>query len=149
MSSPLPPDITGRDRLALQLHAEEISIERQRVEIGRVRLQVQTTSQNHLVDEELTHERVQIERVTIGRVVDIAPPTRQEGDTTVISVVEEIVVVQRQLVLKEEVRLTRVRVADRHRETVSLRSQEATVDRLPIEAAETRLPSAAQPTIRD
>ncbi len=149
MSSPLPPDITERDRLALQLHAEEISIERQRVETGRVRLQVRTTSHDHLVDEELTHERVQIERVAIGRVVDAAPPTRQEGDTTVISIVEEIVVVERRLVLKEEVHLTRVRVVDHHRETVSLRTQEAAVERLPIEAAETHLLSVAQPTIRD
>ncbi len=149
MSEPLLPKAPEDDMLALQLHAEEISIERHRLETGRVKLQVRTTSQDHLVDEELTHERVQIERVAIGRVVDVAPPDRQEGDTTVISVVEEILVVERRLVLKEEVRLTRIRVAGRHRETVSLRTQEATVNRVPIESAETHLSSVAQPTIRD
>ncbi len=145
----LPPKELDDDLLALPLHAEEISIERRRVETGRVRLHVRTTNQDHLVDEELTHERVQVERVAIGRVVDAVPPTRQEGDTTVISIVEEVVVVERRLVLKEEVRLTRVRVTDRYRETVSLRTQDAVVDRVPIEAAETLLPSASQPTIRD
>ena len=149
MSIPPLPKALEDDTLSLQLHAEEISIERRRVETGRVKLQVRTASHDHQVDEELTHERVQIERVAVGRVVDVAPPTRQEGDTTVISIVEEIVVVERRLVLKEEVRLTRVRVAERHRETVSLRTQEATVGRVPIEAAGTLLPSAAQPTTRD
>jgi uncharacterized protein (TIGR02271 family) len=113
----------------LRLHAEEVSVARRRKETGRVRVQVRTTSRDHLVDEELAHERVRIERVAIGRVVAAAPPVRQEGDTTVIPVVEEIVVVERRLVLKEEVRLTRVRVAGRHREAVALRTQEATVTR--------------------
>ena len=149
MSAPLLPKALEDNMLALQLHAEEISIERQRVETARVRLQVRTTSQDHLVDEALTHERVEVERVAIGRMVDAAPPDRQEGDTTVISIVEEVLVVERRLVLKEEVRLRRVRVSERHRETVSLRTQEATVDRVPIEAAGTHVPSAIQPTIRD
>ena len=137
------------EMLALQLHAEEISIERRQVETGRVRLQVRTTSRDHQVDEHLTHERVQVERVAVGRVVDVAPPDRQEGDTTVISIVEEVLVVERRLVLKEEVRLTRVRVAGHHRETVSLRTQEATVGRVPIEGAGTHLSSVAQSTTRD
>ena len=54
---------------------------------------------------------------------------REEGDTTIISVVEEIVVVERRLVLKEEVRLRRVRVTEQHRETVVLREQDAVITR--------------------
>ena len=38
----------------------------------------------------------------IGRPVDAVPPVREEGDTTVMSVVEEIVVVEHRLILKEE-----------------------------------------------
>lgn len=131
------------DRLALPLHAEEVSVERRRVDAGRVRLQICTTRHDHLVDEALARERVEIERVAIGRVVDATPSIRQEGDATVIPVVEEVVVVERRLVLKEEVRFRRVQVTERHRETVSLRTQQATVQRLPVEAAEANLPAAA------
>ena len=120
----------------LRLSAEEVSVARRAVQ-GRVQVHVHTVARQHAVDEALTHERVEIERVAIGRPVDAIPPDRQEGDTTVISVVEEVVVIHRQLVLREEVRMRRVRVTERHRETVSLRVQEAVVERsgLPADVA--------------
>lgn len=116
----------------LRLHAEEVSVGRRAVQ-GRVQVHVQTVTREHVVDEALSHERVEVERVAIGRPVDSVPPDRQEGDTTVISVVEEVVVVHRQLVLREEVRVRRVRVTEQHRETVSLRVQEAVVERSALE----------------
>jgi stress response protein YsnF len=61
--------------------------------------------------------------------VDAVPPVREEGDTTVISIVEEVLVVERRLVLKEEIRLRRVRTTERHRETVTLREQQAVIER--------------------
>ena len=120
----------------LRLHAEEVSVARRAVQ-GRVQVHVHTVTREHAVDEALTHERVEIERVAIGRPVDAIPPDRQEGDTTVIPVVEEVVVIHRQLVLREEVRVRRVSVTERHRETVSLRVQEAVVERsgLPADGA--------------
>ena len=132
------PDRVGSDVIAsdagsvLRLHAEEVSVARRTVR-GRVQVHVHTVTREHAVDEALTHERVEVERVAIGRPVDAIPPDRQEGDTTVIAVVEEVVVVHRQLVLREEVRVRRVRVTERHRETVSLRAQEAVVERSALE----------------
>jgi hypothetical protein len=49
---------------------------------------------------------------------------RQEGDTAIAMIVEEVLVV---FMLKEEVRITRVRTTDRHKEKVMLRHQEAVV----------------------
>ena len=77
----------------------------------------------------MTHVRVEIERVPIDRTVDVVPPIRQEGDITIIPVVEEIVVVERRLVLKEEVRVRRMSKKEQHQETVVLRQQEAVVTR--------------------
>ena len=113
----------------LQLYAEEVSVARRKVERGGVRVRIQTKMREHFVDEVLTHERVEMERVAIGRPVDVAPPVREEGDTTVISVVEGVVVIERRLVLKEEIRLRRVRTTERHRESVMLREQESLIER--------------------
>jgi Domain of unknown function (DUF2382) len=52
-------------------------------------------------------ERVESERVPVGRIVDAIPPVPEEGDTTVMAVVEEVVVIERQLVLKQEIRIRR------------------------------------------
>jgi uncharacterized protein (TIGR02271 family) len=111
------------------LHTEEISIQRQQVVDETVQVSTITREQEQLVDQELTHERIEIERLPIGRQIDAVPPVREEGDTTILSVVEEIVVVERRLILKDEVHIRRVQVTEHHRETVMVRQQDAVITR--------------------
>ncbi|MCU0893405.1 MAG: YsnF/AvaK domain-containing protein [Rhodospirillales bacterium] len=56
---------------------------------------------------------------------------RQEGDTTIIPVFEEVVVVEKRLKLVEEVRLTKRQTIRHEPQTITLRRQEAVVERLP------------------
>lgn len=116
----------------LPLHSEALDVSRRKVS-RTVRVHVRTRTHAHLVDEALSQERVEIERIAIGLPVDAVPPVREEGDTTVISIVEEVLVVERRLVLKEEIRLRRVRTTERHRETVTLREQQAVIERTDLE----------------
>jgi uncharacterized protein (TIGR02271 family) len=94
--------------LRIPLHVEEISVSRREIKKANVQVALVTGTREQLIDKELTHVRVEIERVPIDRTVEVAPPIRQEGDITIIPVVEEFVVVERRLVLKEEVRVRRV-----------------------------------------
>ena len=126
------PDADGNPH-SLRLWAEEVSFDRETVETGRVRVRVVTREHDETVEIPLTRETVEVERVAIGREIDAMPAPRQEGDTLVMPVVEEVVVTLRKLVLKEELRLRRVRTTEQHRETVTLRRQEAIVERLPAE----------------
>jgi stress response protein YsnF len=103
------PDQEQRpEDLRIPLHVEEVSVSRREVEKANVQIALITGTREQLVDKELTHVRVEIERVPIGRAIEVVPSISQEGDTTIIPVVEEIVVVERRLVLKEEVRIRRV-----------------------------------------
>ena len=113
----------------IPLLTETLSVERRRVESGRVRATVTTQSHEHVIEEDLVHEKVEIERVPIGRTVDAVPDIRQEGDTTIIPVVEEVLVIERRLILKEEVHLRRVRVQETHSATVVTRSQDVVIER--------------------
>jgi len=115
--------------LRIPLHVEEVSVSRREVEKANVQIALITRTREQLVDKELTHVRVEIERVPIGRAIEVVPSISQEGDTTIIPVVEEIVVVERRLVLKEEVRIRRVTTKEQHQETVVLRQQEALITR--------------------
>lgn len=85
------------------------------------------------IDVELAHERIVIDRVPIGLQVDVVPAVRIEGDTTIYPIVEEIVVVEKRLVLKEEVRVRRLIESTTHRELIPLRAQHVQVTRKPIE----------------
>ncbi len=137
-----PPE-TG-EKIVLPLHTEDVSVQRQAVKRD-VRLQVHTISHEQLIDEPLTHERVKIERIAVNRPVAVVPPVREEGDLTIISVVEEILVVERRLILKEEIHLRRVRTTTRHRETVTLRDEEVIVERAEPGASLSALPSDLAP----
>jgi uncharacterized protein (TIGR02271 family) len=117
------------DERKLQLFAEELSVAKEKLETGRVRVSTRTHEREAVVDEDLARERVEVETVPMNLGIDAVPEVRQEGDTTIIPVVEEQLVVERRLVLKEEVRIRRVRSTERHQEKVKLRYQEAIVTR--------------------
>jgi stress response protein YsnF len=115
--------------LRIPLHVEEISVSRRAIKNADVQIALITGTREQLIDEELTRVRAEIQRVPIDRTVEIVPPIRQEGDITIIPVVEEVIVVERRLVLKEEVRVRRVSTKEQHQETVVLRRQEAVITR--------------------
>jgi uncharacterized protein (TIGR02271 family) len=131
----IPPDgprratNEGTDVQTLQLLAEDLSVAKETLETGRARISMHTHEREALINENLAYERVEIEIVPAGMRVNAIPEVRQEGDVTIFPVVEEVLVVERQLVLKEEVRIKRVRGTERHQERVTLRRQEAIVTR--------------------
>ncbi len=122
-------DAHPQDEQVLPLLAERVSVSRRRVETGGVRVSVTTRVNEQVIEEDLVHERVEVERVPIDRVVETVPPIREEGDTTIIPVVEEVLVIERRLVLKEEVHVRRVTVRETHVEAVTTRAQEVAVTR--------------------
>ena len=109
---------------------EELEISKQVFATGAVRLTKIVHENPQTVIENLTSEDFQIERVPKDMIVDVAPPVRTEGDVTVISVVEEVLVVTKQLHLKEELRLSKRRSISEYRQEVTLRSEELVVERL-------------------
>lgn len=129
---PRPTD--DANEAVLPLLAEEVEVSKQVVETGRVQVTRVTHQHEQLIDELLAVETAEIERTPIGRQVDVMPAIREEGDAIVVPIVEEVLVVERRLFLKEEVRIRRVRSTERHQETVTLRHHEAVVTRVPVEA---------------
>ena len=129
----------------MPLHAETVTIAKRRIET-LVRAARTTRTRECLLEEDLAHEHVVVERVPIGRTVDTMPAPREEGDTIILPVVEEVLVVERRLVLKEEVRLRRVRSIRRHAETVTVREQIAVVTRSACSPDTDGKPAAPVPT---
>ena len=114
------------------LHADELCVSK-RIRRTLVRATRTTTTRDALVEEDLAREQVIVEHVPIGRIVETMPEVRQEGDVTILPVVEEEIVIQRRLILKEEVHIRREKVIERYSEPVSLREQQVTVSRTALE----------------
>jgi stress response protein YsnF len=119
-----------RQDVVIPVYAEEVSIERRKVAGDTIRVTIRTDTTEQVVGVHSTHTRVEIERTPVGKPIDSVPPVRTEADTIIIPVVEEVIVVERRLVLKEEIRLRRVETAEPHRESVRLREQHAIIERV-------------------
>jgi uncharacterized protein (TIGR02271 family) len=122
-------------RVVVPLLNEELSVRKEKRATGRVRVATVTREREELIDELLAREQVEVEKVAVGKPINAIPPVREEGDTIFIPIVEEVLAVERRLVLKEEVRIRRVRSTERHQERVTLRKQEAMISRLPADTA--------------
>lgn len=121
----------------IALVAEQLEVGKQTVETARVRIGTRVVEREEIVEMPLRHDEVEIERVSVNRVVEQTSPTRYEGDVTIVPVYEEVLVVTKQLVLKEELRITRrstVHAGEPQR--FSLRSEELEVIRNPVGKAD-------------
>lgn len=108
---------------------EELVVGKRRVETGSVKASIEVHDVEQVVEQPLTKEKVEVQRVAIDRFIDRPAETRTEGDVTIIPVMEEVLVVEKRLRLKEELHIKRSTetVTQTHREV--LRKEEAVVER--------------------
>jgi stress response protein YsnF len=123
----------GEESGVLRLLAEDATVSRQVIETGRVRVAKVTRTRDHLIDESLASTRFEVSRIPVGRLVDAMPSIKEDGDLTIVPIVEETVVVERRLMLKEELHIRRVQTSERYQQTVKLRYQTAEVTRIPAQ----------------
>ncbi|WP_426130449.1 YsnF/AvaK domain-containing protein [Pararhizobium sp. PWRC1-1] len=114
----------------IQLVEESVSIAKERVVTGRVRISTSSNSVEELTHATLAGVRVEVTREPVDREVDAIPQLRVEGDTTIIPIVKEIVVVEKRLLLVEEIRIRQIATSEDVTIPVTLRKQTATVERI-------------------
>lgn len=98
-----------RQRIVMPVIAERLHVEKKLVERAVVRISKELVEREQTVDVPLEREVVSVERVPVGREIDTAPEVRTEGDTLIIPVVVETLVIEKRLVLSEEIHVTRRR----------------------------------------
>lgn len=122
-------DLRTKDDATLQLAAEQAHVAKRTVVTGRVDVRTVTDVVEDHVAATVESQTVEVTHVTIDREVAVAPAIRTEGDTTIIPVLEEVLVIEKRLVLKEEIRIRRVSRSEDVETTVQLRRQRAVVER--------------------
>jgi len=116
--------------LVIPVVEERLEVSRERVESGRVRISKSVEAREVVVDDPLKRESVRVEHVPINQVVTGAvPQVREEGDVTVIPILEERVVTRTELVLVEEVRIHRDHSEYHDPQRVTLRKEVVSVER--------------------
>ena len=126
------PENAPPDEAVIPLAEETIAVSKREVETGRVHVALTTETETVVAREVLRGRRVEVERVPVNRTLaegEPPPQSREEGDTLVVPVIEEVAVVVKRLVVREEVRLRFVPTEVPFKEEVAVRRQRATVDR--------------------
>lgn len=127
----LTGDLRQPMQMSFPVMEEDVRVGKRVIETGRgVRIHKTVAEREQVLDQPLMQDRLEVEHVQVGKVVDESeqPQMRYEGETLVVPVLEEVLVVQKQLLLKEEVRITRRREEVRKPETVILRSEQVNVE---------------------
>ncbi|MDQ1557533.1 MAG: hypothetical protein QOD32_593 [Pyrinomonadaceae bacterium] len=118
------------ERIVMPVIAETLDVQKRKVQTGGVRVRKVVHEREEVVDEPLMREEVQVKRVPVNRVVDAPVPVRHVGNTMIISLLEEVVVVEKRLMLKEELHITKGEIETYKPQRVTLRSEEAVVERV-------------------
>jgi len=121
-----------RVQMTFPVMEEELQVSKRTVDTGRgVRIHKTVSEREQALDQPLLREELVVEHVSIGRVVPESDPPQvhYEGNTLVVPVLEEVLVVQKQLLLKEEVRITRQQHREVSPHSVPLRTEQVTVER--------------------
>jgi len=127
---------------------ERLSVTTERVPVGGVRVHKTVAERQEVVERPIVRDEVSVERVAVGRVIEgPPPPVRQEGDVMVVPLLEEVLVVEKRMMLREELRIRLQRVTTQDSQTVTLRREEAHIERFGPDGtgAEAATPGAVTP----
>lgn len=117
---------------AIPVHQEELHVGIRTVDTGHgVRVRKTVDEHEQRVEETLMHDEIDVRHVPVDKIVALseAPASRYEGDTFIVPILEEILVVEKRLRIKEEIHITRSTRPQRFSETVSLKSETVSVER--------------------
>jgi len=126
-------DAPEKPELVVPLVSEELRLEKRATSTGKVRVQTIVETVDELARATLEEDSLDIKRVSVEKVVAESPAIRSEGDVTIIPIVEERMIVEKRLVLVEEVHIRRTTSARTVELPVTLRKQKAVIEALPAE----------------
>jgi stress response protein YsnF len=119
-------------RLDIPLLREDLAVTRQARIAEQIRVRRRVVREDRELATAVWTERIETERVPRDELVDELPRARQEGDTLVVPIVEEVPVVTMRLRLREELRIRVVREPSIDRRRVVVRRHELELERVDL-----------------
>lgn len=116
---------------------ETFQVEKDKITTANIRISKKVISEETQVDVPLTSEEYGINRVAINQVVSTPPPAvRYDGDTMIVSVVKEVLVVEKKYELTEELHITKRTTERNEVQHVTLLKEEVSVERTSVNKPE-------------
>ncbi|WP_207420946.1 YsnF/AvaK domain-containing protein [Desertivirga brevis] len=124
----------SKEKIVIPVVEEQLRIEKQVIETGKVTVSKKVNEYTESIDIPVTNEEVDVNRIEINQYVNEAPPAvRQEGNKTIIPILKEVLVVEKKLLLVEEVHITRKQVKTSTTRQETLKKEEMVISRTETE----------------
>lgn len=121
--------VDAQDVTTIPRVEEQLTVDKVEKTIGSVRVRIVPSERQQMVAVPVAETHADVRRVAIGRIVDGPPAVREEGDVVIIPVLEEVLVVEKKLLLREEIHITRRETTRTEEHRVTLRSERAEISR--------------------
>ena len=118
-----------RDEQVVPIAEETVRVDKRQTVSGKVRVRTEVDSVEQIARETLTGETVEVTRVPVDQRITQIPEIRTENGVTILPIVEERLVVEKQLFLKEELHIRRNITTENVEVPITLRSERAVVER--------------------
>lgn len=103
------------------------------IETARVRVTKRVHEEHKSFELPMLTEEFEVERVPINQYIESPPPAvRYEGDTMIVPVLQEVIVVEKRLMLVEEVRISKHQRMTKVAQPMTLRREEVQVERIAV-----------------
>jgi uncharacterized protein (TIGR02271 family) len=119
---------TNRDEIRVPVLEERLDVATRPTELGEVRLHKTIELFEQVARQPVLREDVIVERVEMHRELDAPLEPHMDGDWFVVPIMEEMLVVQKRLVLKEEVRIKKRQVTEEYEVREQLRREHLDVE---------------------
>jgi uncharacterized protein (TIGR02271 family) len=124
--------------LTIAVHEDVLTPVTRDLHLGDVVIHKRVEEEPYEATVDLGRDEVLVEHVPVNREVEAAPEPRYEGDVLIIPLLEEVLVTEKRLVLREEIRITRHRRTEQthirdvlRREVVDIQEHSAQGDEEP------------------
>lgn len=127
----LDRNIANEDgKIIIPVIEEKLKIEKKVIETAKVHISKSVYEDTESYTVPFSEEHVIVERIPKNEYVDVMPPAiRYEGDVMIIPVLKEIAVVEKKIMLVEELRVTKMQTNRTEVREITLRKEEVEVHR--------------------
>ncbi|MBC8054053.1 MAG: YsnF/AvaK domain-containing protein [Sphingobacteriaceae bacterium] len=124
------------EKLIVPVMEEQLTIDKKEIETGKVTVSKKVHSEQQVIDIPVVEEEVDVQRIPFNQYIQNTPPAvRYEGEKTIIPILKEVLVVEKKLVLVEEVHITRKQKHSNVSQQETLKQEEVIVSRVDLNSA--------------
>lgn len=117
-------------KITVPIIEEEVIVNKKVVETARVTLSKKINESTETFEIPLTQEEIVIKRVPRNELIDTMPAaSRYEGDIMIIPVLKEVAVIEKRMMLVEEIHISKLKTEKTETREVTVRKEEINVTR--------------------